>query len=160
MDLIMKAGISRRRDADFHLKQIRSFTVCWLLSVRRTREMSRASVCTCILTYLTPSACIRPGCRSSSHILPQAGRWWWWPTGSWRPAERSLLNTARRWSEGHTEIIVRLTPCPQLQASTWYTGTFSKGLVCQAPRSDLSYCQRFVAPKKVCTLVCLARVTS
>lgn len=58
-------------------------------------------LCICICTDLQPSACIQPGCRSSSHILHWAGRLWWWPTGSWQPAEHSLPNRAPRWSEEH-----------------------------------------------------------
>lgn len=58
-------------------------------------------VCVHICTNLKPSACIRPGCRSSAHTLRWAGTWWWWPTGSWRPAGRSLPNTAPHWSEEH-----------------------------------------------------------
>ena len=59
-------------------------------------------VCIHICTNLQPSACNQPGCRSSSHILHWAGRWWWWPTGSWQPAEHSRLNTAPHWSENKT----------------------------------------------------------
>lgn len=61
-----------------------------------------------ICTNLQPSACIQPGCRSSSHILHWAGRWWWWPTGSWRPAGHSLLNRAPHWSEEHKHRIIYL----------------------------------------------------
>lgn len=59
-----------------------------------------SKVCVHVCTHRKPSACIQPGCRSSSRILRWAGRWWWWPTGSWRPAEHSLRSRAPRWSGG------------------------------------------------------------
>lgn len=52
-------------------------------------------------TNLQPSACIQPACRFSSHRLHRAGRWWWWPEGSWRPTEHIRPNTAQHLSETH-----------------------------------------------------------
>lgn len=59
----------------------------------------------------------------------------------------------------HTETIVRLTPCPQLQAALWYTGTFSEAPSVKHP-APVYLVVKDLLPKKVCVLVCLAHVTS
>ena len=94
--------------------------VFYLRDAKRTRDSAKwwilytSSVRVHVCAHRKPSACIQPGCRSSSRILRWAGRWWWWPTGSWRPAEHSLLSRAPHSSEEdkHNLSLLRVEPTP------------------------------------------------
>lgn len=156
---------------------------CVIWKIKMWAAVSTACIHVC--TDLQPSACTRPGCRSSSRSLHWAGRWWWWPTGSWQPAEHSLLSTAPHWSERHTntENDFNIAQCIQVKVVPWtgHRGTnpaprlrkCGKAACLDIKAAEscacLPYCQRFTircyiwkhSPRpKVCVLAWSDYVTS